>query len=82
MSARFGVFLLAAAAGICAIVGAVSDWVNTPIGAAAGTDANAGKTTLIAAAVGIAFAASAVWLRWLALLGAVAAGIGGAVSGY
>ena len=82
MNLRLAVFLLAAAAGICAIVGAVSDWVDTPIGAAAGTDANAGKTTLIAAAVGIAFAAVAVRLRWLALLGAVAAGIAGAVSGY
>jgi len=82
VSARLAVFMLAAAAGACAIVGAVSDWVTVAGAGVSGTEANAGKTTLIAAAAGVALAAVAVRFRWIALLAAVAAGIAGAVSGY
>jgi hypothetical protein len=82
VSARLLVFALGAIAGICAIVGAVSAWVSVGGESVEGIDANAGKTTLIAAAVAVAIAAIAVRFQWLALIAAIPAGIAGAVSGW
>ena len=77
-------FALALVATVVVIVGCVSTWAKLEGSSFSGTDANAGKSTLIAAVVALVFLGLATWLswRWAALVAAIPAAIAGAIAGY
>jgi hypothetical protein len=88
-TARANVAFLALVAAVLVVVGCLSTWatIRVPLrGTAsfAGTDANAGKSTLVAAivaAVLVLLATTTRW-RWLSIVAAIPAAIAAAISSF
>jgi hypothetical protein len=83
-SPRATAFGLALVAAVLVVVGCVSTWAKLHGQSFSGTDANAGKSTLIAAilaAVLLLFATWKAW-RWLAIVAAIPAAIASAIAAY
>ena len=82
------VFLLALVAAVVTVVGAVSPWAEVIVSGIAetfkGTDANAGKSVLIASIAAIVLLALATWFawRWLSIVAAIPAAIAAAIAAY
>lgn len=83
-SPRTAVFVLALICAVLVIVGCVSTWATLAGFSFKGTDANAGKSTLIAAIISIVFLALATWKgwRWAAIVAAIPAAIAGTIAAY
>ncbi len=83
-SQRIGLFGLALISTVLVVVGCVSTWAKLGGASYKGTDANAGKTTLIAAIVALVFLALSTWKswRWAAIVAAVPAAIAGTIAAY
>ena len=83
-SPRVTIFGLALVATVVVVIGCVSTWARVEGQSFSGTDANAGKTVLIASIVALAFLLLATWRawRWAALVAAIPAGIGAAIAAY
>jgi len=83
-NARANVAFLAIVAAVLVVVGSLSTWAKAGGHSYAGTDANAGKSTLIAAIVAGVLVLAATWLgwRWLSIVAAIPAAIAGAISAY
>jgi hypothetical protein len=83
-SPRANIAFLAAIAAVLVVVGCVSTWATVRGVSFSGTDANAGKSTLIAAvisAVLLLIATRTGW-RWLSIVAAIPAAIAAAISTY
>jgi hypothetical protein len=79
------VFLLALVCTVLVVVGSLATWAKVPDqGSFSGTDANAGKTTLVGAIVVLAFLALATWKlwRWAAIIAAIPAAIVATIAAY
>ncbi|HEX9415463.1 MAG TPA: hypothetical protein VF895_02010 [Gaiellaceae bacterium] len=83
-SERTAVLVLALISTVLVVVGCVSTWAKQGGNSYNGTDANAGKTTLIAAVIALAFLALATWKswRWAAIVAAIPAAIASAIASY
>ena len=84
-SARANVAFLALVAAALVVVGCLVTWAKLPDGRPfAGTDANAGKSTLIAAVVAaiLLLLATSLRKRWLSIVAAIPAAIAAAISSY
>jgi hypothetical protein len=83
-SPRASIAFAAVIAAVLVVVGSVSTWATVRGVSFSGTDANAGKTTLIAAAIAallLVIATRTGW-RWLSIVAAIPAGIAAAISCY
>jgi hypothetical protein len=83
-SPRASIAFAAVVAAILVIIGSVSTWATVRGVSFSGTDANAGKTTLIAAAIAallVVIATRTGW-RWLSIVACIPAGIAAAISSY
>ncbi len=78
------VFGLALVATVLVVIGCVSTWAREGGQSYAGTAANAGKSTLIAAIVALALLLLATWRawRWAAIVAAIPAAIAAAIASY
>lgn len=83
-TARANIAFLAIAATVLVVVGSLSTWAKAGGHSYAGTAANAGKSTLIAAIVAGVLVLAATWLgwRWLSIVAAIPAAIAAAISAY
>jgi hypothetical protein len=83
-SPRTSIFVLAFICAVLVVVGCVSTWAKLGGLSFKGTDANAGKSTLIAAIIALAFLAVATWKgwRWAAIVAAIPAAIAGTIAAY
>lgn len=83
-SQRTAVFVLASISAALVVVGCVSTWAKQGGNSYSGTDANAGKTTLIAAIIALVLLALATWTswRWAAIVAAIPAAIASAIASY
>jgi len=83
-SARANIAFGAVIAAVLVVVGCVSTWATVRGVSFSGTDANAGKTTLITAAIAalLLVIAARTGLHWLSIVAAVPAGIAAAISTY
>lgn len=83
-SPRTSVFVLALICTVLVVIGCVSTWAKLGGLSFKGTDANAGKSTLIAAIIALVFLALATWKgwRWAAIVAAIPAAIAGTIAAY
>ena len=83
-TARANVAFLALVAAVLVVVGCFSTWATVRGLSFSGTDANAGKSTLVAAIVAgaLVLLATAVGWRWLSIVAAIPAAIAAAMSSY
>lgn len=83
-SARANVAFLALVAAVVTVVGCLETWAKLGGHGYAGTDANAGKSTLVAAVVAalLVLLATGLGLRWLSIVAAIPAAIAAAISAY
>jgi hypothetical protein len=84
VSPRIAVLVLAVICTALVVIGCVSTWAKLAGVSYKGTDANAGKSTLIAAVIALAFLAVATWRswRWAAIVAAIPAAIAGTIAAY
>ena len=83
-SPRANIAFLAAIAAVLVVVGCIGPWATVRGVSFSGTAANAGKTTLIAAAITallLVIATRTGW-RWLSIVAAIPAAIAAAISSY
>lgn len=83
-SSRANVAFLALVAAVLVVVGCVSTWAKVQGVSFTGTDANAGKSTLVAAIVAglLVLVATGLGWRWLSVVAAIPAGIAAAIASY
>jgi hypothetical protein len=83
-SPKVAVFTLAVICTALVVIGCVSTWAKLAGVSYKGTDANAGKSTLVAAVLALAFLALATWRpwRWAAIVAAIPAAIAGTIAAY
>ncbi len=83
-SPRIAIFVLAVICTALVVIGCVSTWAKQAGVSYKGTDANAGKSTLVAAIIALAFLALATWKRWrwAAIVAAIPAAIAGTIAAY
>jgi hypothetical protein len=81
---RANVAFLVLVAAVLVVVGCLSTWATVFGRSFAGTDANAGKSTLVAAivAAGLILLATSARKRWLSIVAAIPAAIAAAISSY
>jgi hypothetical protein len=83
-TARANVAFLALVAAVLVVVGCLSTWATVRGLSFSGTDANAGKSTLIAAIIAgaLVLLATATGWRWLSIVATIPAAIAAAISSY
>jgi hypothetical protein len=83
-SPRATVAFLAVVAAVLVVVGCLSTWAKVQGVSFSGTDANAGKSTLAAAAIAgvLILLATGLGWRWLSIVAAIPAAIGAAIVSY
>jgi hypothetical protein len=83
-SVRANVAFLALVAAVLVVVGCLSTWATVRGVSFTGTDANAGKSTLVAAVVAavLVLLATALGRRWLSIVAAIPAGIAAVIASY
>ena len=83
-SARANVAFLAIVAAVLVVVGCLSTWATVLGVSFTGTDANAGKSTLVSAVVAavLVLVGTASGRRWLSVVAAIPAAIAAAISSY
>jgi len=82
---RTAVFVLALICAVLVVVGSLATWAKLPgQGSFSGTEANAGKTTLVAAVVALGLLAFATWKRSrsAAVVAAIPAAIAATIAAY
>jgi hypothetical protein len=83
-SPRANVAFAAAIAAVLVVIGSLSSWATVRGVSFRGTEANAGKSTLIAAVIAalLLLLATRARRRWLSVIAAIPAGIAAAISSY
>ena len=81
---RTAVFALALVCGVLVVVGSLATWAKAAGQSFSGTDANAGKTTLVGAIIALGLLAYATWKlsRWAAVVAAIPAAIAATIAAY